>query len=274
MIIGARAHDYGRLPSKELFRRISSDGFKTIQLALKKAIDGISRQNDITDDLLKTVQGELLASGLSVGVLGVYVEPSLYEQALRQSSVMEFLCGLKIAKALSAGCIGTETTSLEKQPQVSRSVALKCLYTSLEEILPQAECLGVTVGIEPVHYHTVNTPELTRDVLKTMQSKRLKVIFDPVNLLSPEEVPTQHKLWDRAFECFGEDIVAVHIKGIALDQSGKLVSVDLQDSIVDYDYIFKYLRELNKNLPVLREEVAPCNALDDIEFIGKLIHEN
>ena len=59
---------------------------------------------------------------------------------------------------LGAGCIGTETTSMEKQPAgTTRKEAQELLCRSLADILPAAEALGVTVAVEPVTYHSMNS---------------------------------------------------------------------------------------------------------------------
>ncbi|HEX3038643.1 MAG TPA: sugar phosphate isomerase/epimerase family protein [Oscillospiraceae bacterium] len=266
----ARAHDYGKQDPAVLFEKIRSDGFEGIQLAFKKAIWGVEDFSDITPELVENVRICCAKAGLAIPVLGVYIEPSYVEETLRQQSVQEFCSSFPIAKALQAGCIGTETTSMAKQPCVSRTDAIKSLLKSLSEILPLAEEQNVDVAIEPVFYHTMNTPELTKTVLNTMRSPRLKVIFDPVNLLSPDELSYQESLWERCFSCFGESIAAVHIKGIKQDASGVLQKASLQESIVNYKAVFDGLRTLNRNLFVMREEINPACAKRDILFIKNL----
>ena len=266
----ARAHDYGKQSPELLFKEIRNDGFEGIQLALKKAISGVESFSDITPQLVENVRACCEKAGLAVPVLGVYVEPSYVEEVLRRKSVREFCGSLPFAKMLHAGCVGTETTNMAKQPGVSRADAVKSLLRSLNEILPIAEDNDMDVAIEPVYYHAMNTPELTKTVLDTMRSPRLKVIFDPVNLLSPEELPNQKYLWERCFSCFGEKIAAVHIKGVKPDASGTLQQSPLEQSIVNYPVVFDGLRALNRDFFVMREEVIPTHAKQDIVFLKDL----
>ena len=94
-----------------------------------------------------------------VGVLGTYVELAIDDEAERRRNLADFKSQLAVCGALGAGCIGTETTSMALQPAgTSRERAQYLLCKSLEEILPEAERLGVTVGIEPVFWHSMNTP--------------------------------------------------------------------------------------------------------------------
>ena len=128
-------------------------------------------------------------------MLGTYVELAINDES-RLCNVADFKSQLAVCKALGAGCIGTETTAMSKQPAgTTRAQAQELLCRSLAEILPAAEALGVTVGIEPVTYHSMNSAAATRHILDTMRSPNLKVIFDMSNLVSAENVDTQDRIW-------------------------------------------------------------------------------
>jgi sugar phosphate isomerase/epimerase len=185
-------------------------------------------------------------------VLGVYVEPSLIDENRRKEQVGILIDALPQAKVLAAGCVGTETTSMEKQPGITRAEALKALRKTLVEVLPEAERLGVALAVEPVHYHALATPELARELLRDMASPALKIIFDPANLLREEDIPTQDALWGRCIEAFGNDIAAIHVKGAA----------------VGFRALFARLRHVDA--PVLKELAGPQNAAADIAFLRKL----
>lgn len=267
LIPGARAHDYGKDSPENLFARIAADGWETIQLAFKKAISGVE-QSGISAALTEQTAAALAQNGLSAGVLGAYVEPSLAEEAARKKEVDAFCSQIPVAAKLGALCIATETTNMQKQPGVTRKQALTCLRLSLAQMLETAEMYRVTVAIEPVFYHAMDTPEETRSVLRDMQSPWLKVVFDPVNLLASGLVKNQQDLWQRAFDCFGANIAAVHIKGVR-QANGNMLACPLAESIVDYAAIFEGLRplaRLPKDIPLLREELAPSNAKEDLAF--------
>jgi sugar phosphate isomerase/epimerase len=249
-MLGVRAHDYGRKPAKELFSAIAADGWQCIQLAVSKALTGDTSSARISE--------QLQHSGLIVAVLGSYVDIGIVDQVLRQKEVEKFINNLTVAKELNALCIGTETTSRQNQPDQKR--AIRAVKRSLSEILPIAENLGVTIAIEPVHYHTIATPELTRQILSEMKSENLKVIFDAVNLLANEDDPDE--MWKRAADCFGGKICAVHCKG-------RKPGILLQESEIDYKRIFEIIN-LPKDIPILREEGSHEMAANDIEYLRSL----
>lgn len=267
-ILGARLHDYGRGTPDELFGRVSADGFAAVQLAYKKCIPGVKSYDDITPQLVANTVAAGRRHNVWVAVLGTYVELAIDDEERRLSNAADFKSQLAVCKMLGAGCIGTETTNMALQPAgTTRERAQYLLCKSLEMILPEAERLGVNVAIEPVSYHSMNTPEATRRILDTMASPALKVIFDAGNLLTADAVQNQAQLWDRVGSLLGDRITAVHFKGEVFGPDGAHQSASLEDSVIDFSSAFRMLRTLPQTLPVLREEAVPARAASDIAFM-------
>lgn len=267
-IVGARLHDYGKGSPDELFGRVAADGFAAVQLAYKKCAPSVRSYADVTDALVaETVAAEKVHS-IQVAVLGTYVELAINDES-RLKNAADFKSQLAVCKALGAGCIGTETTSMEKQPAgTTREEAQELLCRSLADILPAAEALGVTVAVEPVTYHSMNSAAATRHILDTMRSPNLKVIFDMSNLVDAGNVGAQDRIWNDVGELLGDQIVAVHFKGQAFAPDGGLLHTSLEDSLTDYAGAFAMLRQLPQDaLPVLREEAVPARAASDIAFM-------
>ena len=256
-IVGARLHDYGKGSPDELFGRVSADGFAAVQLAYKKCVPSVRSYADVTDTLVAETVAAEKAHSIQVAVLGTYVELAINDES-RLKNAADFKSQLAVCKALGAGCIGTETTSMEKQPA----------GTTREDILPAAEALGVTVAVEPVTYHSMNSAAATRHILDTMRSPNLKVIFDMSNLVDAGNVGAQDRIWNDVGELLGDQIVAVHFKGQAFAPDGGLLHTSLEDSLTDYAGAFAMLRQLPQDaLPVLREEAVPSRAASDIAFM-------
>lgn len=267
-IVGARLHDYGKGSPDELFGRVAADGFTTVQLAYKKCVPSVRSYADVTDTLVAETVAAEKAHSIQVAVLGTYVELAINDES-RLKNAADFKSQLAVCKALGAGCIGTETTSMEKQPAgTTREEAQELLCRSLADILPAAEALGVTVAVEPVTYHSMNSAAATRHILDTMRSPNLKVIFDMSNLVDAGNVGAQDRIWNDVGELLGDQIVAVHFKGQAFAPDGGLLHTSLEDSLTDYAGAFAMLRQLPQDaLPVLREEAVPSRAASDIAFM-------
>lgn len=267
-IVGARLHDYGKGSPDELFGRVAADGFAAVQHAYKKCVPSVRSYADVTDTLVAETVAAEKAHSIQVAVLGTYVELAINDES-RLKNAADFKSQLAVCKALGAGCIGTETTSMEKQPAgTTREEAQELLCRSLADILPAAEALGVTVAVEPVTYHSTNSAAATRHILDTMRSPNLKVIFDMSNLVDAGNVGAQDRIWNDVGELLGDQIVAVHFKGQAFAPDGGLLHTSLEDSLTDYAGAFAMLRQLPQDaLPVLREEAVPARAASDIAFM-------
>lgn len=240
--VGARLHDYGKGTPDELFGKVSADGFACVQLAYKKCVPGVASYADVTPQLVQSTLEAQKKHNIAVAVLGTYVELAIADEVQRSANAADFKSQLAVCKALNAGCIGTETTGMHKQPAgTTREQAQYMLCKSLETILPEAERLGVTVAIEPVVGDSTNTPQAARHILDMMQSPALGVILDMSNLVSFE----------------GKDFAP----------DGTMLHTSLEDSCTDYAGAFAMLRTLPQPLPVLREEAVPARAASDIAFI-------
>lgn len=273
-IIGARGHDFGRRTPEALFSAIGQAGFRCTQLAFTKAIEGVKSYADVTSSLVEAARAASKASNVGIAVDGTYVELSYADEEKRKAEVTKVLSQIPVAKALGAGCMGSETTNMAKQPGISRKEAQEALLRSLSEILPACEEQGVLFAVECVYYHAMNTPEAVKMVLDTMASPNLRVICDFANYVGPENasVDAQRRLWDKVGSWYGDQIVAVHFKGQNFQPDGTPYSTSLEDSCVDYAGGFEMLHQMPQaSLPVLREEAVPARAASDIAFMKQFV---
>ena len=269
-IVGARGHDFGRHGVEELLCSIGDAGFRCTQLAYTKAVEGVKSYADVTPALVDATNAAVQKSGVPIAVDGTYVELGYADEDKRRAEVAKALSQVPVAKALRAGCMGSETTNMAKQPTVSRKEAQEALLRSLGEIIPVCEEQGVLFAVECVYYHSMNTPEAVRMVLDAIASPNLRVICDLANYVGPENasVDAQRRIWDKVGSWYGDKIAAVHFKGQNFKPDGTLYSTSLEDSCVDYKGRFEMLRALPQPvLPVLREEAVPARAASDIAFM-------
>ena len=181
------------------------------------------------------------------------------------------LSQIPVAKVLRAGCMGSETTNMAKQPGVTRKEAQEALLRSLGEILPVCEEQGVLFAVECVYYHAMNTPEAVKMVLDTIASPNLRVLCDFANYVGPEDasLDAQRRIWDKVGSWYGDKIAAVHFKGQnfrrwhpVLHQPGGFLRGLCRR--------FAMLKQMPQAaFPVLREEAVPARAASDIAFMRK-----
>jgi len=271
MKLGVRAHDFGRQTAAQLAKSIKNAGFECVQLAPAKGIEGINHFNDITDAHLHDIHAAFAQNNVEITVLGCYIEPSLADTAARLEQVEIFRNNLSHAKNLGVNLVGTETTHLPiTATESEREAAYQRLKDSVLRMVEQAEKENVFVGIEPVADHTLNTPELARRLLDEVNSIRLKIIFDPVNLILPATVGAQAQIFNRAITLLGADVMAMHIKDITIENEQK-VWCNISTGVIDYTSITEWLRKNHPNMRLLREEVRMDSYAQDLEAMKKFI---
>jgi len=273
--VGVRAHDFGRMGAEELARVVSGAGFSCVQLAPTKAIAGIDSVDDVTDSHLETIQAAFSRKNVEITVFGCYVEPSLEDKEERLKNVANFQKGLAQAKRVGASLVGTETTGLDiNAPDSVREEAFQRLKDSVLRMVETAEKEDMIMGIEPVAEHTLNTPALARRLLDEVGSNKLKIIFDPVNLILPHTIANQNEIFKEVFELLGEEIVALHVKDIVIEGNEK-VWRNIGTGVVSYGFIFEWLSQKKPDMRLLREGVNMDSYKDDhqaIALMAKMAH--
>lgn len=272
MYIGLRAHDYGKQSLDDLFGKITADGFHAIQLAIPKAIEGVSSLDDVDEKLLKEIKAAMEKYDMAIPVFGCYVELGHRDPVERQKHVDRFLKGMEFAKFLGARCIGSETTNFPLDgSEEERKIAFEGLVDSVKQIVKKGEEIGLDVAIEPVARHTLNTPQLAKELLDRVPSDRLKIILDLVNLLTADNIKDQDQILDDCFKLFGDKIWALHIKGIKLGQDGELEKANFKENQANFKKVIDWVKVNMPETTVLREEIDPADAKNDYVFMKSLI---
>ncbi len=274
-ILGARGHDFGRHDPETLFSSIGQAGFACTQLAFTKAVEGVKSYADVTPALVERARAAAAASGVGIAVDGTYVELGYADEDKRRAEVAKALSQVPVAKALRAGCMGSETTNMAKQPGVTRKEAQEALLRSLGEILPACEEQGVLFAVECVYYHAMNTPEAVRMVLDTMASPNLRVICD-----LPTMWARRPRLWMHS-AASGIRWAAGTATRSRRSISRARTSSRMERSIPPAWRIpvwttpggFEMLRQMPQaSLPVLREEAVPARAASDLAFMRRFAY--
>jgi sugar phosphate isomerase/epimerase len=226
--------------------------------------------DEITPEHLETIKNAFFSANVEITVLGCYIEPSYTDETARLEQVGYFKSALANAKILGAPIVGTETTNLDiAAPADEREKIYQLLKDSVLRMAEKAMREDVLIGIEPVAEHTLNTPELTRRLLDEVNCPNLKVIFDPVNLVLPDTIHEQDKIFTQMFDLLGKDIVAMHIKDTVIE-NGKKTWRKIGEGVINYQLIFGWLHDNKPDMRLLREGVQMDSYQYDRKVMGLL----
>ena len=286
--IGYRAHDFGSFDSASaLGERIESIRPSFIQLALKKVIPSCRPWQEWDEEYISSIVSALSRHGVSVAMIGCYINPVHPVKEVRDMEVKRFEKSLSLAKAFGCPYVGTETGTQNPDGGYSVYTAdpkfMDVFFESLDKMLDAAEKYDSYVAIEAVaRSHTMSTIERMQKMLEKYPTKRLKVIFDPVNLLPytgikekdgvslkiPSE-EAEHRFVSDALDVYGDRLAAIHCKDYVIDDDGfKLGDIPALTGIFRWKAFAEELRRRNIDVPWLLENHNPLTVKETADTIA------
>ena len=164
--------------------------------------------------------------------------------------------------------VGTETGapnpaySYDKESCHSKE-ALEITKRHLSEVVSDAEKIGMTIGIEPVYKHIVWNSSVARELLDSIASPALQIIFDPVNLLHPDNLSSRDEVISKAIDDLGEEIALIHLKDYILSGEGadkKMSYLAPGLGEMDYRKILEFACSKKPFIQATLENTKPDNA--------------
>lgn len=269
MIIGARAHDFGRFSAEELAETIGRSGFQAVQLAPAKCLDSIRSIPEIREEHIGQLKTAMDAHHLRIAVYGSYVDLSCSDEDKRKQQVSYFLQAMQWNKEiLRADTVGSES-SYGRPSSFEKRLLFPAFLRSMDTLVNEAEKIGTDIAIEPVSWHVLSDIYTTAELLERFHSPRLKIILDLCNLLPRPDLIQQETYWNEVFGLLGPSIAIIHLKDICLDERRQQVQVPLGSGVCDYSVLRRFLAA-HPDLPVLRENLKMETAKEDLEFMKGL----
>lgn len=271
MNLGVRAHDFGRLPVKELATQIASHGLTCIQLAPAKAIAGFEIDDGAIDlEHAAAVRDMFRRHGIRVSVLGCYINLGDRDDARRRAQLERFKAHLRAARAFGADLVGTETGSLNgdfsRHPDNGGEEAFQRVLAGVRELVDEAERCDATIGIEAVERYVISSPERLRRLIDEVGSPRLQIIYDPVNLLWSTNCERAGEIVDAAHALLGDRIRVVHAKDY-LSDGGEFHERPAGEGRLDHARVMRWLKQNHPDVDVLLENTAPATIARTAAFV-------
>lgn len=266
MKIGVRAHDYGKMEIEALAKKLRLEGYKAAQLALPKAFLGIDSYEDITLWHLEQIHRAFEENHVEIPVFGCYMDVGNPDAAVRKRAVDTLKKCLAYSKELGAGMVGTET-AYPRLSKEEKKIWYPFMMDSIQRVAEEAVKLDVKLAIEPVYWHPLDSIEAALDVIEAVGDKNhLRFIFDPANLLEFPDID-QETHWKKWLSAIGSYIDVMHMKDFKLDDKGNYCPTLLGKGVIQYQEISRWIHADKPNLYLLREEMQPQFAKEDLAFL-------
>lgn len=252
MYIGMRGHDFDTATIEALSEKCKEYGVGGVQLALMKSLADF-KKGMFTPEYATSIGDALKKNGVRVPVLGCYINPSDANEDTLKESMDYFIENLHYAKYIGADMVGLETCVYHDTERNKTEEAYQYLLKNMRVLVAAAEEIGVTIGIEGVHCHVINTPDRMKRLVDDLNSPNVCVIFDPVNYITYENYKNQDDIINRHFELLGDKTKALHLKDFKIVDD-KTCYENPCGGLLNKDLIFRHLRAVNPDCPVMLEE--------------------
>lgn len=276
MNLGVRAHDFGKNDVEVLVKKVSGKGFKSIQLALNKAIKGIDNPDGIlSPGLAVYIRNAFNKNNINIAVLGCYINPIHPDKEERKKVINRFKEHIRYARDFGCSVIGTETGSINADCSYNPGTYTRDVFNDftnvINDLVEEAEKFGVFVGIEPVaDIHTINTPERMKELLDNIKSNNLQVIFDPVNLIAENQVDNQTDIIKKSFDLFGDKIAVIHVKDFIIKDGKKNGNLPSGKGIFNLDFFIRLCKQRKPYINFLLENNNEDSIDESINYVKNI----
>lgn len=239
-----------------LFDRMHRLGFASVQFAFSSVSEcgfvptgSIEIPAEIPASALAAIQAASARTGIPIAAVNGTFNMAHPDPDVRKEGIRRFPILCEAAKTLGAAyvtlCSGTRNPDDLWGPSADNDTpaAWEDMRDTVARCVGIAEKAGVTLAIESEASNIISTPEKARRIMDEVGSAHLKMILDCANLFHAGHA---HKdevraTLERAFACYGHDIVIAHGKDIREGDGIDFCATGR--GIVDFAYTARLLRE-------------------------------
>ena len=257
---GLRGHDISRESLKDMVDKAEKLGVERVQFAMRVTMADIAWENGMFSyGFAKMIKQTLEEKNISVPVLSSYV--NLTDMSEREEK--QFIDTIKFASVIGAGMVGSETGRiLDPDIDTHSEEAYQRVLKNVRRLVDVAEKLGVMIGIEPVSFYTIHSPESLKRLIDDVNSPNLCVIFDLVNITTVDNYKDMKNTIEKSFELFGDRINAIHLKDISLED-GKIVRKTPGEGSIDFNHYFSLLKAKKPYIDIILDEL-PSSLYEEV----------
>jgi len=249
---------------------VVENGFSHLQFNM--ACAGLaSMPEHIPFEVTTQVANEMSIRNLTMDALSgtfnmIHPEKPIVEKGLKSLEAL-----ISNAKQLGTSVITLCTGSCDAEdmwrfhPGNNSKGAWLTLCNTLEQSLIMAELKDVILGIEPELSNVINSADKARRILDEMQSRHLKIVFDPANLFEKAALNEIEKTIANGLELLGKDIVLAHAKDRKPD--GSVTAAGL--GVLPYSFFIHHLRETGFEGPLITHGLKESAAKECGLFLKK-----
>ena len=197
----------------------------------------------------------------------IHPDKARRREGLARLEVLASACR-RMGTSIITLCTGTRDLDdmWKRHPDNDKRGAWHDLVESLDHALKIAEEQDVILAFEPERANVIDTAAKARRLLDELSSPRLKVVMDPINLLSADDLPRMRTILEEAYAVLGDDIVIAHAKDKDF-QKGEDAPVATGRGALDFDLILGLLQRHASNVPLILHGIDESQVAESVAFL-------
>ena len=257
----------------EMCQRVRELGFSGIFTRFR-ANDPLTTPRHKAQQVRDMMEGEGVRLYQATGYWQNMVTP---DESNRQEAVRVVQAALQLAGWMGARGIDTGPGSMNPDgpwfphPDNWTESARKQLVKTLKDCTAAAEDANVFLSLESHQLVTLQTPEITKDILDEVDSSWVRCDYDSANWITLDTVYDTTSALNHHFDLLGKHIVSCHAKDIWIENK---LTLHLQDGcpgkgLMDFKTLFQRIEALSPDYPV----IAEGNNTEELPAVSKLFHD-
>jgi sugar phosphate isomerase/epimerase len=204
----------------EKFDRLAQMGFEAVQFNLESA--GLEMvPEEVPAATMEVIDRARLRAGIEISALaGTYnmIDPDREARELHHARLRNLIpVAADLNIPLITLCTGTrDTESMWRgHPDNQSGSAWIDLVSALQPLLDDTARHNVSLGIEPEPANVINNASRARQLIDELGSDRLRIIFDPANIVAGDQSRIPSDVLSDAFDLLGDRISLAHAKDLS-----------------------------------------------------------
>lgn len=269
MKLGLLTWEIKRPTMAQMFAAAKEMGFNTAQFDFYPFCEGAENNTSaevpagITKEMAMEAKKAADDNGVDIAIVNAFYNMIHPDVSMRNELLYRLESVASVCNILGTDKINICTGSVSKESMWSfteRNNTKQAWMDSLhafEKALVIAEHYKVYLGIEIEANCVLNSAQKAKEMIDTLKSPYLKIVFDGANIFHEgENVPGRCKeIFDREFELIGDYIMMVHGKDVFANKSttaeGHTAFTYAGNGMIDYDYFLEKLKAAGYKGPMI-----------------------
>ncbi len=267
-VFGVFARMFPRHTPGEVAEAVASAGFGLVQLNL--ASFGVSTLPPPNTDLgvVRTAfdAHDVNIWGVSATFNAIHPDPTIRRDSVaRACSLISHVRGL--GAQVATLCTGSRDPNDMWRPHADNGTqeAWRDLRSTLDALLDAADRADIVLGIEPEQGNVIRDAAAANRLLAELgpDARRVRIILDPANLVTPRTLDRQGIILRQAFEVLGSSVIAIHAKDVAPDGGYAAAGT----GGLDYGLIAELHGTLLRSVPVIIQDAREDDVARVVEYL-------